>query len=316
MEWVNSGLPSSLSQVMHSNVVNLGIHFERKYPGRQVDLVGPYQARYTSPVENTWYDKFNSTVDYELLVNYANIGSHMPYAACVLYVESREEVWVGGPGGVLVIDIASKSVSSLTIDRRRALNIKSLKLFNDQIYILDEHGLYIYDLITSEIERDSGLGLPNGLFALAIMLNTNIVIGGSNGIYARKKNQESWQRVVESEKIDILANPDACFAVEERTKVWYSTDGFSWQNIGTMPSGVEINKIEKHRSQLYIGTNKGLYEDNGSFYGGSVAIALVDVLNDPSESVKLIINDIASDFDRCVFGLSDGSYFPLVHQFR
>ena len=315
MEWVNSGLPSSLSQVVQSNVVNLGIHTEKKYPSQQESYVGPYQARYVSPTENDWYDKDNSTIDYSLVINEGNRNLYLVYPTCVLHVTARNEVWVGGPGGILVISISTKDIRSLILDEERVTNIKDMKVNGDYVYILEEHGLYIYDLNSNEITRDEGLGLPSNLYCFTVMPSSNLVIGGNDGIYARKNTQTSWQKVADAGICDILANPDACFIVSDRQSIWYSTEGFFWKNIGKVASGIEINKIAKHRSQLYIGTNKGLYSDSGSFYSGSVAIAFVDVFGVIELSNQIIVNDVVSNFNKLIIGINDGRHLVFVDDF-
>lgn len=306
-EWVNAGAPSHLSQVYHSNIANFGIAFQRSNPGQLELRAPPYQARFYASCNKDWYDWFNSTVDFEVATEVGEVGFSIPYANAVLYVESLGQVLVGGQGSLIAINTSDFSVERIVVDVRRTVFIKDLFLFDGKVYILDESGLYIWDLSTGGISRDSGLGLPDRLNKVVAMYSQNIVIGAQDGIYARKMTQDSWQKVVETTgAVDALIAPDSIFAVANN-EFWYSSEGFTWVKVGTV-SDKNINQIVKHRSQILVATDQGAHGDSGSLYSKTISLSLLDLLNNLDDSSQIVVNAVASNFSSAVFGLSDGRY--------
>lgn len=306
-EWVNSGTPSHLSQVYHSNIVNFGIDLETTNPGLQDSVAPAYQAEYVVPCNQDWYDRFNSTVDYSLDQDFGNRGLDLPHPNAAIFIESANKIWVGGQGGVLSINTEDDTVDRIPIDSRRSLFIKDIFPFENKVYVLDEKSLYEYDLSSDTVTRDNGLGLPEKMYKFVLMLNDNLVIGGEDGIYARKSTQDDWQRVAEtSGPVTSMIAPDAAFAIANN-EVWFSTDGFTWRMIGSI-SGRNINDMVKHRSQILLATDEGLYGDSGSFYTEGVSIALIDILEDADESRSVTVNNVVSNFDEALISLSDGRY--------
>tara|TARA_B100000614_G_scaffold262909_1_gene300839 strand:+ start:345438 stop:348965 length:3528 start_codon:yes stop_codon:yes gene_type:complete len=308
-EWINSGMPSHLSQVYHSNIINFGISLEKSDPGLQGDCSPPYQGRYIVPCDQDWYDVFNSTVDYELEQDFGNRGLFLPYPNVAIYIASLGQVWVGGQGGILTIDTTTLTIDRLEIDPRRELFIKDIFVdaFGEKVYILDEGNLYVYDIVSGQITRDSGLGLPDVMNKVVVMFSQNLIIGAEDGIYARRSTQDEWQRVAEtSGPVDALISPDAAIA-SANDEIWFSTEGFTWTLIGSI-SGRTVNELAKHRSQILVATDEGLYGDSGNFYAESTSIALINFLGDASESREVIVNDVISNFTTAVATFSDGRY--------
>lgn len=307
LEWGNSGMPSHLSQVYHANIANMGIALDRSDHGLVDENAPLYQARFLSVRNKNWYDWFNSTVDFELASSLGDTGFSLPYANAVLYVENIQRVLVGGQGTLMTIDPSTLAVSRIVVDARRTLFIKDLFYFDGKVYILDENSLYIWDLGSGIIARDNGLGLPNRLNKVIVMFSQNLVIGGDDGLYARKITQDSWQKVAATgSAVDGLIAPDSAFATANG-EFWYSSEGFSWKKIGIV-SDKTINQIVKHRSQILVGSSAGAYGDNGSLYSNQIALYLQDILNNPSSSASVIVNAVASNDELSVFGLSDGRY--------
>jgi len=315
LEWVNSGTPSHLSQVRDSNVILSGIANSKIFPGTQEHTSPSYQAKYIVPTDTEWYDKLNSTIDYSLVLDNGNKGLSLPYPNAVLYFPERNEVWVGGLGGVLAIDVVTKVVTKVVINSDRTLLIKDIKQYQNQILILDQSKLHFYDTNTSIVVADTALGLPSKLHRVISVFGSNLVIAAEDGIYARKVASGTWEKVVSTKKpVNVVTSPDAILAVADTGESFYSTDGFTWTRVGVITSSI-VNKLEKHRSQIFFATNKGLYQDNGSFYTKNVSTQLLDVLGDPQESSNIIVNDIVSNFNQAVIGLSDGRYIIYSSDF-
>lgn len=314
-EWINSGMPSHLSQVHHSNVIAGGISGERISPGNQEATAPAFQAKYIVPCNSEWYDKTNSTVDYELVTNNVPMEISLPYANIAIYIEEIGEVWVGGYGGLIRINKTTKNVTRFNIDSDRTLIIKDIKRYQDTLYILEETNLYIYDLSTESLTANAFVGLPKKLYSVASVFGSNIVIGAEDGIYAKKATATSWTKVVSTESaINIMYSPDAVLAITDLGEAYYSTDGFNWTRVGVLTDLV-VNKIKKHRSQILFGTKNGLQQDGGSFYTSNLSLQLLDVLGNISESSEIVVNDIDSNFTSAVIGLSDGTWYIFSETF-
>ena len=229
LEWVNSGMPSHLSQVHHSNIICGGIGGERLAPGLLDSTAPAYQAKYVIPCDTSWYDRVNSTIDYDLFIDLGNKNLSIPYANSVLNVPEMGSVFVGGYGGILVINSVTKEVNRLTIVSDRSLLIKDMKKYGNTVYILDESKLYFFDIATNQVTKDTAVGLPDRLHSFASVFGNNLVIGAKDGIYARKLSSSAWKKVVStSMPINILISPDAIMAVSDNGEAYYSTDGFNW----------------------------------------------------------------------------------------
>ena len=314
-EWINSGIPSHLSQVHHSNILSGGIGVERVTPGL-IDSTAPlFQAKCIVPCNSNWYDKTKSTVDYDLSFDHGTTNLSLPYANCVLSIPELGTVWVGGFGGVLLINTVTKDIAKLAIDSDRTLLIKSIRRYRDTIYILDEAKLYFYDISTRQVIADTATGLPKKLYSMASIFGSNLVIGAEDGIYARKIGSLTWEKVVStSSTVNIMASPDAVLAVSDTGESYYSTDGFNWTRVGIVNDKI-VNKIQKHRSQILFATTKGLFQDGGTFYTKNLSLQLLDVLDDAQRSSEISVNDIDSDFTKAVIGLSDGRYLVYADDF-
>jgi len=314
-EWINSGMPSHLSQVHHSNILSGGIGLERVTPGL-IDSTAPlFQAKCIVPCNSNWYDKTKSTVDYDLSFDHGTTNLSLPYANCVLSVPELGTVWVGGLGGVLLINTVTKDITKLAIDSDRTLLIKSIRRYKDVIYILDEAKLYFYDISAGEVVADTATGLPKKLYSMASVFGSNLVIGAEDGIYARKIGSLSWEKVVSTNStVNIMASPDVVLAVSDLGESYYSTDGFNWTRVGIVNDKI-VNKIQKHRSQILFATTKGLFQDGGTFYTKNLSLQLLDVFADAQRSSEISVNDIDSDFTKAVIGLSDGRYLVYTDDF-
>ncbi len=313
LEWVNSGSPSHLSQVFNANIISSGIAAEKISPGLQDSSAPLYQSKIYIPNNQDWYDKLNSTIDYQIISNSESVDIHIPYVNAAIYIEELKEIWVGGLGGILRIDKDSKSINSLNINADNIF-IKDIKKYNNSIYILTDNKLYTYDIASSLLSVEKGLGLSQKLNKIIYLRGSNLCVASDDGIYTKKMKNDNWVKVLESSKINVLSVPDSAFAINDEGVCYSSNDGFNWKRIGIFNKNI-VNKIEKHRSQILIGTNSGLYQDNGTFYTNNLSIRLLDISNDITKSSLVVVNDIVSNFDKAIIGLSDGSWFLYQDSF-
>ena len=314
-EWVNSGMPSHLSQVHHANIVSTGISQERIGPGYQSVVAPAFQASFIVPKNHEFYDKINSTIDYNLFADTSNKNLTLPFTNCTLYNKETNVVYIGGIGGVLEINVGSKNISKLNIDADYDLNIKDLKYIDNELYVLDEIFLYKYDTQTQESTKLISLGLPKKLHSFVQLNGGTLCVGSIDGIYSKRRDASSFVKVLAtSAPVTQIIAPDAAFAIDDKSNIYSTTDGFTWILLSTAKNKI-INKIIKHRNMILVGTNAGIYQDSGTFYSGRVQLKLLDPENDIEKSANITINDIFVVDRTAYLAKSDGSYIVYNDDF-
>ena len=308
-EFANSGLPSSLSQIQHSNLIKLGIFNEKKFPNQMENFIDNIQSKYIIPRDKNFYDNLNSTVDYNIEVISDEISLSLSYAMSVEFVSYLNKICVGGDGGILSIDINTLEIEEVTIDIFKDNFVKKILLNEEILYVVSEKNIY-----SSEGNLNSWIlldrtGLPNELFTLAIIKN-NLVVGGSDGVYFKSFSQDGWDKAIDSNSpIEIMISPDMLFVVVDN-EIYSTTNGSNFIKLNHNDIG-QINSISKHKTGFFIATNNGLFTDGGSFYSKSTSLSLVDVENNFLESASIIFNDVFSDNSSLVTGTSKGKYYKF-----
>jgi hypothetical protein len=299
-----------LSRVEQVNVAKLGVFNEKIWPQEQSLYAAPVQAIYNVPYTQDWYDLLNSSVDYKAYVTQDDNNLTISYVAAAVLVPNSDKILAGGPSGAMLIDSQNLEMNPIIIDVTKIVDVKFLYVGKDStIYAVTANDIYTSTngLIWSKFTRD---GLPNNLYSLG-GLNNVLAAGTEDGIYFKVPSLDQWVKVLSSTKIvEILTSPDLLFALINGTHIYSSADGATWADLGIIAT-VQPNVMTKFKSITFVGTNKGLYKDDGTFYGSSIKISFVDVLGIPSDSAALVINDIVADGDRLIVGLSDGSFLIL-----
>lgn len=306
MELVNSGLWSAFSQAMQSNVVKLGIFNEKNYRGEQETQGIPVQATYIVPRDSTFYDKINSTIDYSLELGNNDINLSLPYAVDINYQSDYSRVLVGGSGGILLVDALTLDIEEVTDPDISGQDIKQFLSADDKLYVITEKNILYSTNGGTTWTKDIRVGLPNNLYSLGFV-NGTLVVGAEDGVYFRARQMSQWNKAIDSSlPVEIIINPDLLFVVVDN-KLRFTSDGANYTEGGNFL--VTPYKLHKFKSIMYSGTSAGLYEDNGTFYSGNVALALIDILDDRVDSAALVVNDIASDDDNMVVSFSNGKAY-------
>jgi hypothetical protein len=306
-EDLNSGLPSSLSQVQQSNIVKLGIFNEKTWPGQQGNFVTPWQSTYIVPRDRSWYDMLNSSVDYGLEASSSETNFTLPYAATTLYVSDERKVLAGGYGGLLSIDIDNFDTNVITVDLDRDVIVKDLEIVGDDIYLIDDLNIYKSSDGGLVWVRQNRTGLPDHLYSFGFIANV-FLVGAEDGLYFRTEQQDEWSRALESSTpVEVMLGPDLLFAVIDNSNLYRTANGIAFVWAGEFKD-YRINTISKFRSMIYAATSKGLRKDDGSFYGGSAGLSLVNMYGDAIASASVVVNDVDSSSELLVAGISDGSF--------
>jgi len=312
LELANSGLPSALSQVFHSNIVKGGVLNEKIWPSQQEYVIAPYQAKYIVPRNSDFYGKLDSTVDYTLEEESVNdISLSLFSVTSVLFISETGKILVGGIGGLLSIDISNLDIDEIEFtSSEKNIFVKDIIRINNNIYVLTKSNIYYssdYGSIWTKIGRS---GLPNDLFSIKGISNS-LIIGASDGIYYKAEQQELWLKVVSStDPVEVMINPDFIFAIVDGS-IYKSSNGLNFSESGKA-FDITINALSKFKSLIFAATSSGLRKDDSTFYSNNDPIlSLIDVLGDRSASSDIVFNCIASDTISIVAGVSDGSYYIL-----
>lgn len=314
LEYTLSGIDAKMARVQQANLLKSNLFLERTYPGERNDISPPKQMELFTGCDMGWYDHFNSTVDFALRVRKNPVDVSINYPACVLDVPSRDEVWIGGYGGIIAIKKDSLGLDATITSVFPAADefARVMLLDGDTVYAVVDDALYLISTADLSIQRDKGIGLPSAITSLAVA-NNNLLIGASDGVYL-KRVTGVWERVVLGQDMYVLFLDDLLMAYDADNHFYSSPSGEAWTDKGdptdsqTSPysPNLNINGAVRHQS-VFFATSTGLYEDNMTFYSKGIMLKKVNVTGDADE--QLSINDIDSDGETLLVGLSDGRYF-------
>jgi hypothetical protein len=318
MELVNSGLPSSLSQVQQINLVKLNTYTEKTWPNLQDVYAPAHQAKFISPDQEDWYDTLNSTFNYQEETYEKEVSLSIEYASSVLYLPTENDVVIGGIGGILVIDVDTLNVTEIDVSIMQDEPIRDVLLYSGTIWVVTENNIYSNNSkFSSEWEKYDRSGLPSNLSTIGFVAG-NIIIGAIDGIYYKPFETSDWIQVISSSgEVDIISVPDTLFSsITSITnsgaisnEIYSSTDGYNYKSL-EVGQGLNINKIEKHKNAIYVATTSGLYTGSGTFYSANPLLSSVE-LNSVNSSSSVTVNDLYSDGDKMAMACDDGSYFIL-----
>jgi fibronectin type 3 domain-containing protein len=303
LEMINSGLPSSLSQVQHINIVKLGTFNQRTWPNEQKRLSTPYQAKYISPGDSEWYDTLNSSIEWDIVSQNATVNGTLPYVSTAVYLSETGDILAGGPTGAIRINAATIDIEIIAIGDGLP-EIKQFYVAAEVIYCVTATDLFSSSddgTVWTKVDR---FGLPNRLFSFS-QIHGTLIVGGEDGIYYKSSLTDGWKLALASpEPVEILYDPDLIFAIVNNT-VYFTSDGVDWVVSGNKQTS-QINSLAKFKSMMFVATEGGLKKDDGTFYGSGANLSLVNIIGTLEASAAITVNDIDSDGTSLVVGLNDG----------
>ncbi len=115
-----------------------------------------------------------------------------------------------------------------------------------------------------------------------------------------------------SPPVVLFFGPDLMFMLVSQ-RLFYTNDGILWYSGGSFGS-IVVNDLDKYRSNIILATNSGLRNDQASFYSFDVNLAVIDLLNDITQSSAMKFNAIAvhEDNNRFVAGMGDGTVYLFI----
>jgi hypothetical protein len=320
---MEKGLPLSLGRSNTANLLQLGLGIEHNFLERGLDrnqyycLTGSYVDR---SFNSFWdksefyiagrreYDVFNSTVDYSTESKEEGIGTSalVPIDAME---RTSQELWVGTDDGLFILNpSASFSVSEVVAVGDHAA-VRHLLEFGGNVWASTNQGLFVVsDGVGGKVaEKNPGDGLPRSIYAAA-SLNNMVVAGTEDTIYYSSSLLEPkfgvWFRAVFTElrqtaEIEVSGTCNAILSKDGMAvgsmggSLFTSTDGKVWELAFKFDPdlGIKITSLAVFAEMLFVGTNKGIYNDRGTAKTDTVALTLEKIEPD-EEASKVHVNDL------------------------
>ncbi len=339
------GLPLSMGRDHAGNLLQMGLSIEHNFLERGIERNQYYCSNeslvdrsFTSFLSNAEFyimgrrefDRFNSTIDYKIESEQDSIGARslLPLSA----LEVSTYLWVGTENGIFVLDPSTPEFSiSRTIEIEENNAIRDLKFFRGDVWAVTENGLYeTEDLGTTFIKND-GNGLPSSLLVMN-SINNVALIGAEDGIYHSDGLNQTppysiWFRAsfIEKDTTDEVFVTEPCTAIVVGEGIAYagigrgifiSTDGKTWTHVYDFDEGFSIFSLAIFAKKLYVGTNSGVYSDDGTARSPSPGFRLEST--EAVDADELSVNDMFVYTDGNVTSLyvvgNKGKVYTLTNQ--
>lgn len=319
---MQKGLPLSLGRDYVGNLLQMGISIEHNFQERGIErnqyycLTGCEVDRsFNSFLQNAQFfimgrqdfDRFNSTIDYNTESQQPNIGTSSLVPLSVLEVSSM--VWVGTEDGIFVLDPSASFAISNTISVGQPENpIRDMQFFGGDVYAVSGQGLFFTADGGNTFTRNPGEGLPASLYVMS-SLNNIILLGTDDAIYYSDDSNDTpayavWFRANFTAADGVTAIPvtgtcqamavsnGVAFAAIDNS-IYLSVDGKVWSLIYTFTDKtIRVHKIAMFARMVFLGTNKGVYTDDGSARSSSVSFRLELTDSTKAKSAAFSINDM------------------------
>lgn len=330
---MEKGLPLSLGRDHAGNILQLGLSVEHNFLERGIER-NQYYCLSTSLVDRSFnsflanaefyifgrrdFDRFNSTIDYKIESEQLDIGTRSLIPLSALEVSS--DLWVGTENGIFVLD--PTAATPFSISKTIAIGddnpIRDMKFFNGDVWLVTRTGIYMTDDGGITFEQNDGNGLPSLLLTFASLGNIAIVGAGDGIYYSDSSNQAPpysiWFRAafVEGSSVEEVFVTSPCNAITVSEGVAYagigdsvfvSIDGKTWSREVTFDEGTTITAIVSYAKRLFVGTNKGIYSDDGSTRSATPAFRLEQINATTTESEEFSVTDLFVRTDGTVTSL-------------
>lgn len=324
------GLPLSLGRDYAANILQMGLSTEHNFWERGLERNQYYcsigtevDRSFTSFLANAEFyimgrrdfDRFNSTIDYSIESEQGDIGvsALVPLSA----LEVGTSLWVGTESGIFVLDpLASFSITDTIFIGTDDNDIRDMQYFSGDIMLVTSNGLFKTEDAGSSFTKNRGDGLPSEMFVLRSIAGI-IMIGTDNAIYYSDDADNDyglWFRANFTE----LGSPEeivvdgtcramtvgegiACAAIGQ--DIFVSTDGKTWEKIFSFDEDIEINVMSSFAKRIYVGTNFGIYSDEGSARSDKPHFRLENIESTDEASEAFAVNDM--------FVFNDGTVVSL-----
>jgi hypothetical protein len=318
-EGINSGLPSTLSQVVHANI-NISSLMTKRSDVDSDDLEGFQSlAIVNDSSENINYisSDFNKKQIYRSLP----VGNSENHISSMVYDKDNSCILFGGKGGVYKFSnyLGDLYNSNISIDTRFPDSLECIKILNSvlEIVAICKGTISVYNKISNESYVTNLNGFPFKILGGFITSNNDIAILTSGGIYIKYKDSNQIIPILYEISIPSSSSSSSSsnsssssssnlfngavsfyhgiggpnnYALSD-SNIYVSTNLSQWVKLqGQLPSNI-ISDIKLFNYKLYLCTDTGFYQINGSGNGFDFTKIIID-LNNPN----LAVNSVGSSF--------------------
>jgi len=326
-EFVNSGMHSSLTDVVTGNFIKNGIFLDRQF-GTLEENTTSYIKSYYKSISSGSYDVLNSTVDYALVSS--NKEVEIPeIVLSTLWITDEylgNRLWIGTDVGILEYEFVSGSLnySRLITINSEYVYINQLLQQNDSILVCTNTTIFeTFDFGTTWTELNTK-NLPSQINNIGVA-NGTIIAATSEGLWWSPSDQFGFSkaalttssRLAGQNKIDSelafigniinLECNNFSFA-ESELEIYISNNGASFFGVGdlTQSTVTNISKMIFFKKILWVATDQGLYSDSGTVFSDRIQFALIQT-SDSFSTSQSAINDLSTDGEILYAAQSDGT---------
>lgn len=321
------GLPFGLQQDHAGNLLQFGLSIEHNFLERGIER-DQYYCLTGSEVDRSFnsflknanffilgrkdYDKFNSTIDYKVESKQTSIGSAALVPLSRIEYPYTSELWIGTDVGIFALDpntfVVTESLPIGAADNP----VRDMTMFNGDMLTATRDGIYqiVRDPLTlvKTITRNPGNGLPGATYAVS-SINNVVIAGTSDTIYYSESTSDpaysTWFRasytVVNQTQELFVGGTCSTIIVKDGTAfagigpaLFSSTNGKQWRKVYEFKEEDQttINVLAVFADHLMLGTNKGVYNDDGTARTDTVQFRIEITGTDEADSKNFHVNDL------------------------
>jgi hypothetical protein len=345
------GLPLSMGRDFAGNILQMGLSIEHNFLERGIER-NQYYCLQTSLVDRSFtsflpnseffilgrkeFDRFNSTIDYKIESQQTLFGSSALVPLCGLSY-STTEYWIGADSGIFIVDPSALFSLKETVEMDSNENaVRDMNFFQNNVFAATKNGIYkLFKLSGSTVyEKNPMQGLPDQIYTIN-SLNNYLIAGTSDGMYFSTSfevpSYAIWFRASHipnnGQPVELVLDGkvDATIVVEGTaysfigSDLFISNDAKIWKRVFSFPSSsnpndaIRVSKMTFFGGKLYVATNKGVYDDDGSSKSDQVVFK-PNIINGTSEDSIISMNYIAANSNVLYAAANDNNLFRLKNQ--
>lgn len=303
MEHVNSGMDSGLTDVATGNFIKNGVLLDKYFDFSNHETTQRIQSFFASSEKENWYDKTNSTVDYNLVSSSENMPiTNMVF--CTKWFDNdpyfSNILWTGTDVGIVEFTLDQNTLVFSRFININNEQVTSIVEFVDTIIVSTTRSIYETQDYGSSWTEYNTSNLPDNINGI-IILSGNMVVSTSNRVWWSNGTFDTFsqsfstssERLAGQNKIDaevafvsnITNITSNNFVIVESNKQFYiSNNGISFFAIGDIVQADVVSDILFYKNLLWVTTEKGLYTDSGTVFSDKIQFSLLKTSDTFTES--------------------------------
>jgi len=319
MDYVNSGLPASMADAHHSNILKTELFIDRTLEDSAAVSNNTLNTYYVSPILSSSIDTLNSTVGYHVENENTEVAFVVKYPTAVAHIDIGNRVVVGDDNGLISVSTIDYSLSAIVFNEFEEDEFVKDIYYDESsevAYLLTSYNLYISSDGGTTWTREWLKDL-NTEFKKITVIRDNIIIAANDGIYYKSPLNDNWVRSATYANTTAMMSGVLLYVVSYN-HLYYSYDGRDhWVDGGSF-GDIQVNEMIPYRCDVSIATDSGYRLGIGTFSGDDVQASLINLAGVVSQSEAIEFNDVDTDntdttstSSELVLGASDGTYWTV-----